>query len=284
MPGQAACGSAPVRTARVSDDPRWQKQWRIERARGQRRTARPQRVEAHVRALVSEFGVSIRAIADAAGTSPSVISQLNRGVCTGLRTTTEASILKVQAQDIFNRPNPRGSVPNIGARRRLQALMVMGWRHQDLAPLLGFRTTNLNHQAGDWITKQKHDAVKDLYDHLWNVKGPAGAQSLSRVAKAGYAPPLAWDDETIDDPNATPDLGARVYAQGQAPEGAVKRADGLVEDAEFLLEDGCTWPELVARLGTTADALERLLHRAGRGDLITRAKTMNDRLALTRAS
>lgn len=274
----------PVAAARLSDGPRWQKQWRIERARGQRRTTGPERAQAHVQGLVADLGVSIRAIADASGTAPGVISELNRGVCAGLRTSTEKRILAVQARNIFTRPNPRGSVPNVGARRRLQALMVMGWRHQDLAPLLGFRTTNLNHQAGDWITKQKHDAVRDLYDRIWNVQGPAGAQSLARVAKAGYAPPLAWDDDTIDDPNAVPDLGARVYAQGQAPEGAAKRADAVIEDTAFLLDDGCTWPELLARLSVTGEALERLLYRAGRGDLVKRAKTMNERLAHARAS
>lgn len=284
MTGPERCGTQPARAVRASDHPRWQKQWRIERARGQRRTAGPGPAQAHVQELVSGYGVSVRAIADAAGTSPAIVSELNRGVSTGMRTATEKRILAIQAKDIFNRPNSRGSVPNVGARRRLQALMVMGWRHQDLAPILGFRTTNLNHQAGVWITKQKHDAVKDLYDRIWNVNGPAGAQSLSRVAKAGYAPPLAWDDETIDDPNAAPDLGARIYGQGQAPEGALKYSHAIIEDTEFLLEDGCTWPELLARLKTTEDALERLLHRAGRGDLIRRAKTMNERLAFARAS
>ena len=276
---------APARRApRLSDTFQWQKQWRHDAAKGMKRTTGPEKAQAHVQALVATYGVSARSIAETAGVAPQLICDLNKGVRAGLKVASERRILAVRAQDIYNRPNARGSVPAIGARRRLQALMVMGWRHKHLAPLLGFRTTNLNHQAGDWITQQKHDAVMDLYDRLWNVKGPAGQQSLSRIAKAGYAPPLAWDDDTIDDPNALPDLGARVYSQGRAPEGAIRYSDAVVEDAEFLLEDGCTWPELLARLGLSAEALDQLLYRAGRSDLINRAKTMSERLAFARAS
>lgn len=280
----ATASLADARPQRLSATYQWQKKWRLDAAKGQLRTTGPAKAQAHVQALVTNYGVSVRSIAEIAGTGPQIISELNRGICTGMKVTTEHRILAIRAQDIFNRPNARGSVPAIGARRRLQALMVMGWRHQDLAPLLGFRTANLNHQAGDWISKQKHEGVKELYDRLWNVKGPAGQQSLSRIAKAGYAPPLAWDDDTIDDPNAVPDLGARVYAQGMAPEGAPRHTDAVLEDVEFLLDDGCTWQELLYRLECSTEALERLLHRAGRGDLITRAKSMTERLAYSRAS
>lgn len=283
MPGPAVI-EAPARALRLSDSCRWQKQWRTDKARGQKRTTGPERAQAHVQALTAQYGVSVRGIAEAAGVAPAVISELNRGVCAGMRVGTEKLILAVRAADIFSRSNARGSVPNVGARRRLQALMVMGWRHQDLGPLLGFRTTNLNHQAGDWISQRRHEAVKDLYDRLWNVKGPAGLQSLARIAKAGYAPPLAWDDDTIDDPNAVADLGARIYAQGKAPDGGLRRSDAVVEDVEFLLEDGCTWPELLSRLGLSEEALEGALRRADRPDLIRRARTMTERLAFSRAS
>jgi hypothetical protein len=280
----SASALAETRPQRLSDTYQWQKKWRMDAAKGHLRTTGPAQAQAHVQALVANYGVSVHSIADAAGVGPQIISELKRGVCRGMKVTTERRILAIQAADIFNRPNANGSVPAIGARRRLQALMVMGWRHQDLAPMAGFRTANLNHQPGDWISKQKHEAVKELYDRIWNVQGPAGKQSLTRIAKAGYAPPLAWDDDTIDNPNAVPDLGARVYAQGRAPEGATRHADAMVEDAQFLLDGGCTWLELVDRLDCTAEALERLLYRAGRGDLVSRAKSMTERLAYARAS
>lgn len=272
------------RTPQSSETYRWDKQWRLDRAHGQKRNTGPERAQAHVQDLISRYGVSARSIAEVAGTAGQLISELNRGVCHGVKVATEQRILAVRPQDIFNRPNARGHVPAVGARRRLQALMVMGWRHQDLIPMLGFLTTNLNHQAGDLISQQKHNAMKDLYDRLWNVNGPASPASLGRIAKAGYAPPLAWDDDGIDDPNAAPDLGAKVYGQGRTTAGAIRRSDAIVEDTEFLLEDGCTWPEILTRLCIKEDALERLIQRAGRSDLTNRAKTMTERLALARTA
>lgn len=272
------------RRARPSDSYRWQKQRRMELQRGLKRTTDASRAQAHVQSLVASHGVSLRSIGEACGISYTTISHLNRGLCTKLLVVTEKAILGVRVENIFERPNPRGSVPMIGTRRRIQALLAIGWRHQDLTPLLGFTSHNMVHQAGEWVTRRNHDAVKAVYDRLWNQRGPAPAQSMGRIARAGYAPPLAWDDDTIDDPNATPDLGAKVYAQGRSPEGAVRYSDAIVENTEFLVRSGIGWAAIPERLGSTAYAIERALHRAGRSDLVARAKTFEERREYVRAS
>lgn len=164
------------------------KRWRVERARGHKRTTDPKRAQIHVQTLTASYGVSIRAIAETAGVTPALISELNRGICPGLKVSTEKAILAVTPHAILNRPLRTGFVPNIGARRRIQALMAIGYRHQDLTPQVGFSTGTLLHQIGEWISKAKHDAVVELYDRLWNVPGPAPATSRVRIAKAGYAP------------------------------------------------------------------------------------------------
>jgi len=243
-------------------DPVYHKRWRVERARGMKRTTSPARAEAHVRALVAA-GMSLRGIADASGTTPTVISHLNRGMKTRLTVRVEEKILAARAADVFNRPNRDGFVPNIGARRRVQALLAIGWRHTDLTPLAGFNTGTMNHQAGDWISRTKHDAMKRVYDQLWNQPGPAGASGRARVVKAGYAPPLAWDDDTIDDPTAIP--AGIVDANKTA---------GRIEDIEFLITTGTSWDEIGPRLGLTEDAAEKFLYRAGRQDLIKKAKQL----------
>jgi len=272
-------------TRRISDSRAWQKKWRVERARGIKRMVEPARAQAHVQELVANHGLSIRGIAEAAGISAFIVSDLNRGLKGSLYRETEAAILGVTADSVLSRSNPDGFVPNIGGRRRIQALMAMGWRHQDLTPMLGMSTANIVHQQGGWFTKKKHDAIKELYDRIWNQRGPATTLSINRIAKAGYAPPLAWDDETIDDPNATPDLGAAVAAgRGRPADGTIRRADALTEDVEFLLEEGLTWEAITERLAVNPVTLDRLLHRADRADLINRAKTMTERLAYSRAS
>ncbi|WNM72270.1 helix-turn-helix DNA binding domain protein [Arthrobacter phage Gusanita] len=257
---------------RACDTPQWKKRYMMEFHRGLRRTTGPERAEKHVKELIERYGASIRAIADAAGTASLVISELAAGKCTGMMATTEEAILKVRYQHILDRSNPDAKVPSIGTHRRLQALLTMGWRHQDLSPLLGFESGVVLYQKGA-VTFRKHEATKRVYDQLWNKRGPADLRTMRVVAKAGYAPPLAWDDDKIDDPNGQPDLGARIYAQGRVPEGALHKSDADVENVEFLVREGLNWETIAARLSMKPISLERAMARKGRGDLITRAKT-----------
>jgi hypothetical protein len=193
-------------TTTMDGEARWRKQWSIERSRGLKRTTSPERAQVHVQALTAQHGFSVRSIADASGVAAATISELNRGVCSGLKVVTETLILSVTAEKILSRPNREGFVPNIGARRRLQALMVIGYRHSDISAKLGFNSALVLNQAGNWISRRKHDKVKDVYGHLWNRPGPS-ARTRGRAANLGYLPPLAWDDESIDDPSAEPETG-----------------------------------------------------------------------------
>jgi hypothetical protein len=248
-------------TPAMDGEARWRKQWSIERSRGLKRLTSPERAQIHVQALTAQNGFSIRSIADASGVAPAAISELNRGVCSGLKVVTEKLILAVTAEMILNRPNREGFVPNIGARRRLQALMVIGYRHSDLTPKLGFSSAVVLSQAGNWISQRKHDKVKDVYEQLWDTFGPAPLTSRVRVANSGYLPPLAWDDESIDDPNAVPENGD-----------GTKKGDALVEDVDFLVRTGASAEEIGQRTGMAWTSIERQLHRYGRADLVAAAK------------
>lgn len=248
-------------TTTMEGEARWRKQWTIERSRGLKRTTSPQRAQVHVQALTAQHGFSVRAIADASGVAAGTISELNRGVCSGLKVSTEQLILAVTADQILNRPNREGFVPNIGARRRLQALMAIGYRHRDLSPKLGFNSALVLSQAGSWISQRKHDKVKEVYELLWATPGPVPLTSRVRVANRGYLPPLAWDDESIDDPSAEPETGD-----------TTKKGEALVEDVEFLVRTGATTEEIEQRTGMEWPSIERRLHRYGRNDLVAGAK------------
>jgi hypothetical protein len=208
----------------------------------------------------AQHGFSIRSIADASGVAAATISELNRGVCSGLKVVTENLILSVTAEKILSRPNREGFVPNIGARRRLQALMVIGYRHSDISAKLGFNSALVLNQAGNWISRRKHDKVKDVYGQLWNRPGPS-ARTRGRAASLGYLPPLAWDDESIDDPSAEPETGD-----------TTKKGEALVEDVEFLVRNGASAEEIEHRTGKAWPSIERQLHRYGRAELVAAAK------------
>lgn len=100
-----------------------------------------------------------------------------------------------------------GYLPAAGSKRRIEALAVMGWPQHYLADRLGIPLGSVNHVrtiAG--TTSAKAAAIADLYDELHHQRGPS-ALTRSRSLTKGWAPPAAWDDETIDDPDTRPDLG-----------------------------------------------------------------------------
>jgi hypothetical protein len=152
----------------------------------------------------------------------------------------------------------------------------------DINPRLGFDARTVSN-ARKLITKRKHDAIARVYDALWNQPGPSD-KGRRRAAKLGYAPPVAWDDETIDDPAAVPNLGAKVSSLGMTAPGTIRKTDAVIEDVEFLLEEGLDWDALTTRLDVNPKSLDTMLYRRGRSDLINRAKTMAERRAYARAS
>lgn len=118
---------------------------------------------------------------------------------------TEARVLASQPTP-ENAPKPTSFVPAIGATRRLQGLMAIGYTRTVLKPRLP--RINLGLLAAGRITsihRQTWENVRDVYEELCMTPGPSEV-SRKRAAKAGYAPPLAWDEGMIDDPDARPTL------------------------------------------------------------------------------
>lgn len=78
----------------------------------------------------------------------------------------------------------------------------------------------------------------------------ARAKGIAR--KYGWVSPLAWDDDNIDDPAATPNLG-EPSPRGSSP---------MLENADWLLAAGCSLHETAQRLGVTPKSIERARYRA----------------------
>lgn len=106
------------------------------------------------------------------------------------------------------------SVPNIGARRRIEALQRLGWSMRELSRMLDCHPDRLSvlflTQTG--ISPRNHQRVAALYDELWDRPAPqrtkgeriSARRAMNRAADLDYAPPLAWNDDEIDDPAARP--------------------------------------------------------------------------------
>lgn len=101
---------------------------------------------------------------------------------------------------------------SVGARRRLRALQSIGWPLQDLADACGWPLHKTGTMLGAHpIYVVDHLMVCALYDQRWTWNPedhgiPADEADHARLVAtiAQCASPLAWDDETIDDPKARP--------------------------------------------------------------------------------
>lgn len=225
----------------------------------------------HLAALIAA-GVSLKRCAELGGVGTSTLGYLlygrterNEPPRKRIEKHVADAVLGVQPRLELMAPGRR--IPCTGTARRLQALVTLGYSVSALAAMLGIERTNMSTlmDPSREVTVRKALMVRGLYDRLWcTPNDPEGwrekisaSRARNMAAEKHWAPPLAWDDETIDDPDAAP--------QGVARRGGGRRQwrDDLAPEARHLLGSGMSVDEACAKLGMTRSALERALFRAG---------------------
>lgn len=94
-----------------------------------------------------------------------------------------------------------------GTQRRIQALYALGWTSAAIGQRCG--------RAREWarmisrspsVTETTAALIAAAYDEMCMTLPQGGYAERSRrmAREKGWSPPLAWDDDTIDDPAATP--------------------------------------------------------------------------------
>lgn len=238
----------------------------------------------HVRALCAA-GLGWKRVAALAGVPASTIYPLLYGKAdrnggaprTKARRATVEAILAVPMPNL-DQLGDGANVDSTGTRRRLQALIYSGWSVQRLAD-----TAGVDRQALDAALAQ-HDVVartartvRDLYEQLWDTPpaaaNPGEARGITlarhRAAKQSWAPPMAWDDDTIDDPDALPahliepetgtpgidEVKVTLAIAGQRP-GNLTRAERWVA-VEHLAAQGLSDLAIAQRLGVSDKTILR---------------------------
>ena len=156
-----------------------------------------------------------------------------------IRPETERKILAVTAAE--ESLSPGALVDATGARRRLQALVALGYSQAVLAERLGqLRANFTGTMTRERLTAGTVRVVRALYDELWD-KQPDESTHRTRISASrarnyaqarGWPVPLAWDEPEIDDQAAGPAEGWRRSERTTIP------AEELVEDAEFVRQAG----------------------------------------------
>lgn len=224
------------------------------------------RARQHVQAL-SEHGIGWKKAADLAGISTGTMSELlygkrGRPPSRRIRPETEAAILAVRP--VLHARGDRSRVDGTGTRRRLQALVACGWSGAKLAARLGMRQGNFWElmRSGRPVSAATARAVTALYDELWNIPPPqeewhdkiAASRARNYARARGWVPPLAWDDDRIDDPEAAPAEGWR------RPER--RPTTHIVEEYAELARFGLSRGLAAERLGISRKTLNKILSRA----------------------
>lgn len=231
---------------------------RARRRRGESAYGDFDAVVAHLRELV-DAGCARRWIADAAGIRQETVSDLLHGRRHRVYADTAAALLAVRPQRAARAAARRdhGYLPALGTVRRLRALAAKGhplYRIAELADISAAQARLLASGQQPRVTTPVSRAIATIYDRLWNVDGRS-TRTRNRARAAGWLPPLAWDDDTIDNPQAEPLPYERRRTRNRGPD--------LAEDATELIRQGFTRAQAAERLGVTADAITYAWHRHG---------------------
>ena len=214
-------------------DKAWNVAYRRDRDAGRPRYVDSAPVRARLQGLVDAH-VPVRALGRVTGLSATTVRKILDGDQPRVQRATAARVARLSPGDVYANQST-GHVPRVGAARRVQALLAMGWPHHALGAAGIVNSAQIIGASGDLITVQRWRQVRDVYDRLSMTPGPS-PETRGWAARLGYAPPLAWDEEGIDDPTAMPGHDAATTGQEDCvvDEVAVARAAASVGAAASL--------------------------------------------------
>lgn len=186
-------------------------------------------------------------------TEMAALAGITRRAIMLIRDGARTNVQKPTAEAILAIPVPRrfggaGRVDATGTIRRVRALMAIGWSVPVLAVQLDLHPSNVRNRLRQPSVAAgfAHD-VAALFDRLQMT--PGTSQRMRTLGRRdGWAPPFAWDEDTIDDPSATPDLGAKSTWMQE------------YEDHQWVCADDA---QIATAMGIQLDSVKTQLRRKG---------------------
>jgi len=279
---------------------RYMSRYRLERERGS--TRRTPSGPAAQRVLdLCAAGWTIGQIAIAAGCAERTVSNLREQRYQTIKNDLANRILK--ARPTLATVPATTRISAIGTVRRVQALMAIGHSLIGIAEAMGMAHTALsNTLCGRRPTVAVGTArsAQRVYRE-WAERPGTSRRSINRATAQGWAPPAAWNDDEIDDPQAIPDWTGHcgtdrgwwihttlklpmcqactdaheqwkaehrglprnefMSAMFLARAAAATRGPAIAEDGRELMRLGHTTEQAAERLGITPDYLRQELLR-----------------------
>lgn len=205
-----------------------------DRANGVRRRVDATQTRHHLERLTTR-GWTNRQIAIAAGLDPTTMSVIRSGRYAQVARHTAAAILAIRLDQ--DPPIPRGLTDATGTRRRLQALMVLGYPLPEIARQVGVSYFSLIQTAhGKWSAVRTPTAQKiaRLYRRLHLTPAPPTRTAefvRNEAMEQGWVGPGAWDD--IDDPACQPEAFEVTGPRHIHPDDVAELAGRGLDDREI---------------------------------------------------
>lgn len=179
-------------------------------------------VRAHVQ-LLQAAGMGWKTVAGAADVAESTLCHLLYGRRRNGRQEPPARRVNPEAaRRLLAVPLPTAEqlpggvvVPATGTQRRLQALACLGWSVGEVARQADLDRQRLDRAIrGQDVVASTVRIIAAVYERLWDQRPApvthadkvAVSRTINRAARAGWAPPAAWDDDSIDNPDVAPQL------------------------------------------------------------------------------
>lgn len=171
---------------------------------------------------------------------------------------------------------PVHSVDATGTRRRIEALMCLGWSASYIAGRIGSRQEKISlFRTAERVKPSTAKKVAELYEETWGQR-PAPRTMPERVAvtktlafaKArGFLPPLAWDDIDTDVAPPVPEESDAIdeMAIAAALDGLKPRLtpQERLEVIRILNREGWTDGEVGPHIGIHFKSVARIRQQAG---------------------
>jgi len=219
-------------------------------------------VRAHVHEVLAA-GVGWKRVARVAGVHASAVSRLLYGrrredgriepPTKRMKPDVARALLAVPVPTVTQLPGGV-IVDGTGTRRRLQALAVVGWSVDRIAAAADLDRQSLDGALhGGQVLARTAQAITKAYDERWDQPPTAAdrfeqgaiTRTMNRAKRAGWLPPAAWDDDTIDNPAAEP-----ITMDVDDDESVDEHAVELVLDGQPMRLTGRTLDHAVERLLT----------------------------------
>lgn len=197
--GIARCSCRPCRDA----ENRYNKRRRFLTATGQSLTTDAEPVTQHLRQIFAS-GAGWEQTATAAACSKATLSKLLHGQQPKIRRALAERLLSIPVEAVAHERVPASAT---GSIRKVRALMAIGHPCTRIRQEAGLDRTVIcqlvNAQTESVLASTTHK-VNSAYRRLSEQSGPS-VRNRNRALREHWAPPAAWDDDTIDNPAAHPE-------------------------------------------------------------------------------